>query len=467
MLFNSFTFVAFFAVVYCVYLALQRHLRWQNALLLVASYIFYGAWDWRFLLLLLLSTVIDFELGRRLAQTDEPRARKRLLLLSLLVNLGILGFFKYFNFFQDNAIALLNAAGLSASPFALDVVLPVGVSFYTFQSLSYTIDIYWRKLQPARSLADYALFVAFFPQLVAGPIERAAVLVPQVERARSINASHVHAGVALILWGYFKKVVVADNVSLVADQVFNNHTRHTGLDLVLGALAFTLQIYGDFSGYTDIARGIAKLMGFELMLNFRIPYLASSPSDFWERWHISLSSWLRQYVYIPLGGNRGGSVATHRNLMLTMLIGGLWHGAAWNFVLWGAYHGVALVLYRLFDRVGDTPHRPVRQALRVAFMFCITVCGWILFRCHSMDQIVHVATHIGIRSSSHSAELFTTLLYCALPVIAVETFMHKRGDLLALANAPLPIRVPLYTLLLLSIALFGSRESSEFIYFQF
>ncbi len=467
MLFNSFTFVAFFVVVYGAYLALRRHLRWQNTMLLLASYVFYGAWDWRFLLLLQLSTVIDYGIGRALGNAESEIARNRLLWLSLVVNLGILGFFKYFNFFQENAVALLRLAGLEISPYALNVVLPVGVSFYTFQSLSYTIDIYWRRMQPARSLADYALFVAFFPQLVAGPIERAAVLLPQVERPRTITAAQAHAGLGLILWGYFKKVVVADNVSVIADQVFNDYTQQAGLDLLIGALAFTLQIYGDFSGYTDIARGIAKLMGFELMLNFRLPYFASSPSDFWERWHISLSSWLREYVYIPLGGNRSGASGTYRNLMLTMLIGGLWHGAAWNFVLWGGYHGLALVLYRVFDRRGDVPNAPIRHAARVLLMFCITVGGWILFRCQSMEQILHFATHMGVGTSAHTTALLSTVLWCAAPVLAVELVMHVRRDLLVLVHSPLPLRVSLYAMLLLAIAFYGSRAASEFIYFQF
>jgi len=466
-LFNSFSFVAFFALVYGVYLALQRHLRWQNALLLVASYVFYGMWDWRFLLLLLLSTVVDFGIGRALSNTESEQIRRRLIWLSLVVNLGILGFFKYFNFFQDNAVALLRLTGLNVSPFAISVILPVGVSFYTFQSLSYTIDVYRRRIRSASSLQDYALFVAFFPQLVAGPIERASVLLPQVEHPRTIDSTHVHAGIGLILWGYFKKVVVADNVAVVADQVFNGYQQQSGLDLVIGALAFTLQIYGDFSGYTDIARGLAKLLGFDLMLNFRLPYFASSPSDFWERWHISLSSWLREYVYIPLGGNRGGSFTTYRNLMLTMLIGGIWHGAAWNFVLWGGYHGVALVLYRLFDRRGDVPTERLRHVVRVALMFCITVGGWILFRCQSAEQIFHFATHMGLSTSEHTLGLSTTVLVCTAPVLAVELAMQNRRDLLVLVNTPLPIRVPLYSALLLSIAFYGSRAASEFIYFQF
>jgi len=389
-LFNSTAFFVFFAVVYAAYLLLQRRLRLQNALLLVASYLFYGYWDWRFLSLIAISTLVDFVIGRALGRTDERAVggqRRRLLLaISVVVNLAILGFFKYFNFFASSLVEVLSAFGAHADLVTLNIVLPVGISFYTFQTMSYTIDVYRGRLQPTDSLLDFAVFVAFFPQLVAGPIERAVNLLPQVGRPRRITAAQVDSGLFLILWGLYKKVVVADNAALIANAVFNDYASHTGLDILLGVIAFSVQIYGDFSGYSDIARGVARLMGFELMVNFRLPYFAVNPSDFWLRWHISLSSWLRDYLYISLGGNRTGRLLTYRNLLVTMLLGGLWHGAAWNFIVWGAYHGVILALYRAFERrpAHENPwggeHRYAVVLAKMGLMFALTLLGWLFFR---------------------------------------------------------------------------------------
>ncbi len=466
MLFNSFVFLGFFAAFYPVYLLLQRAHRVQNYWLLAASYVFYGYWDVRFLLLLIGSTTADYFIGRAMGTTERAAARKRLLVASLVVNLGVLGFFKYFNFFEASFVALLRSLGIAADPIALSVVLPVGVSFYTFQSIGYIVDVYRGHVAPIRRIDDYALFVAFFPQLMAGPISRAPHLIPQVATPRRIEAAQVHAGLALILLGFFKKVVVADNVAVVADAVFNHHDQYHGLDLALGALAFTVQIYGDFSGYSDIARGLAKLLGFELMVNFRLPYFAASPSEFWQRWHISLSTWLRDYLYIPLGGNRGGELRTIRNLMLTMVLGGLWHGAAWNFVLWGAFHGVLLVLYRRFGGAQVESIWPVRM-VQVALMFSLTVIGWVLFRATSFEQIVHFFSHAGLERSAETPWLAERVLWCALPLFAIELLQHVRGDLLAFAKVWLPVRVGVYSAMFLAIVVFAAREQTEFIYFQF
>jgi alginate O-acetyltransferase complex protein AlgI len=466
-LFNSFVFLGFFAAFYPVYLALGSRVRIQNYWLLAASYVFYGYWDLRFLALLLLSTLVDYTIARAIDATADPVARKRLLLGSIAANLGVLGFFKYFGFFADNFMALAHALGLEVSPITLEVVLPVGVSFYTFQSLAYVIDVYRRQSPAFRRLADFAVFVAFFPQLMAGPIERARHLLPQVLGPRRVSAAQAHAGVYLVLWGFFKKVVIADNAGAIANRVFDGYTGYTGLDLVLGAIAFTLQIYGDFSGYSDIARGLAKLLGFDLMVNFKLPYVSETPSEFWQRWHISLSLWLRDYLYIPLGGNRLGEAKTLRNLMLTMLLGGLWHGAAWNYVLWGAFHGALLVGYRRFDRAAARPRGLALRALRVALMFGFVCVGWILFRARSFEQIVYFLSHLGTATSAATAELAAPLLACAAALAAVETLQHVRGDLLAAARLPLPVRVSAYTALLFGIALFAMHEPTEFIYFQF
>ncbi len=474
MIFNSWVFLAFFSIVYTLYLLTRRHLRLQNLVLLVASYVFYGFWDWRFLSLLFASTVIDFFAGRAMAASQDERRRRLFLAVSMSANLGMLGFFKYFNFFAESTTALLNALGMQADFITLNILLPAGISFYTFQTMSYGIDIYRRKLQPTQRFLDFMLFVSFFPHLVAGPIMRATALLPQFTRKRHIRVDQVNAGLFLILWGYFKKVVVADNLAVTANNVFNNYQNYQGMDLLLGILAFTFQIYGDFSGYTDIARGISKLMGFELNLNFNLPYLAANPSDFWERWHISLSSWLRDYLYIPLGGNRCGSVRTYRNLFLTMLLGGLWHGAAWNFVVWGAYHGLILCAFRRLDPYPEhlREHRTVGDSLRlaakVAFMFMLTVIGWVIFRSGSLEQIAYMLTHVGFgdRTWTTVSTLWRMMVLIS-PLLLVQGYQYFSKDLLILSKWKPLARVPVYAFLLLAIILLGSRQTTEFIYFQF
>ena len=343
MLFNSQVFLIFFVVVYGLYRLLPH--RWQNVLLLVSSYFFYGWWDWRFLTLIFLSTVIDYIAGGIIYSAGpNQRRRKAAVVVSMTSNLVILGFFKYFNFFADNLSAVLQYAGLPAFTRHLNIILPVGISFYTFQAMSYALDIYRGHLKPARSFLNFATFVAYFPQLVAGPIERASNLLPQIENPRTITRAGIESGAWLIFWGLFKKCVIADNLAVLVDGVFGA-TGATGATSLLALYAFAFQILCDFSGYSDIARGLARWMGVELMLNFNNPYAALNPKDFWSRWHISLSSWLRDYLYIPLGGNRKGRRRTYINLALTMLLGGLWHGAAWTFVTWGAFHGLLLVIY--------------------------------------------------------------------------------------------------------------------------
>ena len=475
MLFNSLVFLAFFIVVYAAYLLLNRHYKAQNRLLLVASYVFYGYWDWRFLSLIAISTVIDYGVGLILSRSESPRKRKWLLFLSVFANLGLLGFFKYFNFFADSFAGLLGMFGMDAGYVTLNIVLPVGISFYTFQTMSYTIDIYHRKIEPTRSFLDFALFVSFFPQLVAGPIERAVNLLPQVSHPRKIKKSQVNAGIFLILWGYFKKVVIADNMAVIAAQIFNGYTNYQGLDILIGILAFTVQIYCDFSGYSDIARGLAKIMGFDLMVNFKLPYFALNPSDFWLRWHVSLSSWLRDYLYIPLGGNKGGTAATQRNLALTMLLGGLWHGAAWHFVIWGAFHGLILALYRVFDRHPEHEdpwsgkYSYARILSKMLLMFILTLIGWVIFRASTIHQIWYMLTNVfyGWTWSPESLELGYRLLFFSLPLILIQIYQYQKKDLLAPVKFPALIKYSLYTFFLLWIFIFGVREATEFIYFQF
>ncbi|MEB3358128.1 MAG: MBOAT family O-acyltransferase, partial [Synechococcales bacterium] len=410
---------------------------------------------------------------RRLGQTDAPRQRKALLIVSIVSNLSILAGFKYFNFFIESFADLLSLVGLQPNYPSLGIILPVGISFYTFQTLSYTIDVYRRTLAPATNFLDFALFVAFFPQLVAGPIERAATLLPQISTPRRICWSQVNAGLFLILWGYFKKLVIADNLASTVEEVFEDYTAYQGLDITVAALAFTVQIYGDFSGYSDIARGLAKLMGFELMLNFRLPYFALTPSDFWARWHISLSTWFRDYVYIPLGGNRQGTLLTYRNLAITMLLCGLWHGAAWNFVLWGAFHGLLLIGYRSVRApllaIAKSPHPWAGWVLlgQMGVMFGLTTIGWILFRATSMEQIAYMLTHLGWQPSAVSAEFVGDLVFFSAPLLVVQLCQYLSQDLLILTKLPAWGRIPLYGLMLAWMVIFSDRSPSEFIYFQF
>lgn len=473
MLFNSRTFLAFFAAVYPAYLALDGKRRAQNLLLLAASLVFYGFWDWRFLGLLALSSGIDFVTAQKIRDTNDPKRKKALLIASLGMNLTVLGFFKYFNFFAASTVAGLGAFGLHVPAPALSIALPVGISFYTFQAMSYCIDVYRGDLEPTRSPLDYALFIAFFPHLVAGPIQRPVVLLPQMAKDRTLDWSQIHAGLFLIVWGYLKKVVIADNMARIANPIFDHWQDHQGLDVVVAALAFTFQIYGDFSGYSDIARGLSKLMGFELLLNFRLPYFALNPTDFWQRWHVSLSTWLRDYLYIPLGGNRGSGRATYRNLFLTMLLGGLWHGAAWNYVLWGAYHGSILVLYRLFDR--NPEHQDpwsgrfsrARVIGKMALMFGFTVIGWVIFRSRTAGQALGMLTRMGVGMSASTRDLFATFAFFVIPLLGVQIWQYRSGDLLVMTRAKPAVLGIAYGLMLTAILLFGVRDSVEFIYFQF
>ncbi len=475
MLFNSFIFVIFFILVLILYFSFSRKYRIQNYILLVASYVFYGYWDYRFLFLIFVSSIVDYFVGLKVFSETNQKKRKFFLLVSMCVNLGFLGFFKYFNFFADSLVDFLMLFGMKPDMPTLNIILPVGISFYTFQTMSYTIDIYRKKLEPIKDFPDFLLFVSFFPQLVAGPIERAVNLLPQIIQPRKITIDQVKAGLFLVVWGYYKKVVIADNVAAISDQIFNGYTNYHGLDLLIGVLAFTFQIYCDFSGYSDIARGISKLLGFELMVNFRLPYFALNPSDFWLRWHISLSSWLRDYLYIALGGNRKGSIMTYRNLSLTMLLGGLWHGASWNFVLWGAFHGLILVIYRLFDRNPEHEdpwggqYSKIRILSKMALMFVLTMIGWVLFRAHTIDQIIYFFTQISVFTEDiyQTRSLLGNLLFFIIPLVIIQIVQYRSRNLLILTTYKPVIQGLIYGYMLIWIVVFNVRESVEFIYFQF
>lgn len=476
MLFNSLQFAAFFAVVYSAYLMLSH--RWQNRMLLVASYVFYGAWDYRFLSLLMLSTVVDYFAARGIEDSPSPTVRRVLIWVSLGFNLTLLGFFKYFGFFVESMEQLLSYFMDDVSLLRLNIVLPVGISFYTFQTMSYTIDVYRRDLKASRSLLDFALFVSLFPQLVAGPIERATHLLPQVQAPRRVTWEGISEGIYLTLWGLFLKVFVADNLSGIANAVYNLDHTPNGAATMVATYAFAFQIYGDFAGYSNIARGISKMMGFDLMVNFNLPYFAVNPSDFWRRWHISLSTWLRDYLYIPLGGNRQGGWYTYRNLWLTMLIGGLWHGAAWNFIIWGAYQGGMLAIHRYFEPVLKRVLSPKNALLSVVFkvaiiliFFQFTCIGWLIFRARSAEQIGEMlwslASPYTLTGAGDYAAEWLKIALVAGPVMLVHLWQYLAKDLMVVHRSHWLVRGLFYYFLIMMILLFGVYGGDEFIYFQF
>lgn len=393
MLFNSLSFFGFIAIILVIYPRLR--LRGQNIFLLIASYVFYGYWDWRFIFFLFTSTVVDFWVGTRLDATSSQRDRKLLLLFSIGVNLGILGFFKYFNFFIDSLASIITAFGAEPHLPLLRLILPIGISFYTFKTMTYTIDVYRRKIAPTHGFVAYALFVSFFPQLLAGPIERASNLLPQISLSREITKQKILRGLNLILLGYFKKIAIADTLAPMVGKMFDAPSEMSSGQLWTGVYAYAFQIYGDFSGYTDIARGIICILGFESMENFNAPYLSRSITEFWQRWHISLSTWFRDYLYIPLGGNRKGRARTYVNLTITMFLCGLWHGAAWTFVLWGLIHGFYLVVHRII-RKGYNPNLAwpktlfgwVTDIIKIVSIFHVIALTWVLFRASSVENAV-------------------------------------------------------------------------------
>ena len=476
MLFNSVDFALFFLIVLGLYWALPH--RWQNVMLLAASYFFYGWWDWRFLSLILFTTGINYTAGlmigpgdERLTETDAGR-RKLWLWVAVVGSLAPLAVFKYYGFFADSLTDLLEALHIHVSRPTLSLILPIGISFYTFQAMSYTIDVYRRHIQPTRRPLEFALFVSFFPQLVAGPIERASNLLPQILGRRVFSTPQFYEGLRLIFWGLFKKVYVADNLARVVDPIFAEGHTPTGMEAICGVVAFAFQIYCDFSGYSCIARGTAACLGIKLMRNFDLPYIARHPRELWRRWHISLSTWLRDYLYIPLGGNRHGRWRTYGNVMITMLLGGLWHGAAWHFVVWGAYHGALLVIHRAIS----PPPRPARVGLasgaavvlKVAAMFLLTCIGWLLFRSQSMAQALDMArAALTLRGGGDLALLKPLLLYAG-PIVLAEAVLRllaARG-IESAARVPACARCVAYAVLFYLLAFHGAAAQS-FIYFQF
>lgn len=477
MIFHSIDFVLFFLLVTAAYWRMPQ--RGQNVLLLVSSYVFYGYVHPWFLILIGTSTVIDYGAAR--GMEAWPERRTRFLWVSIISNFGMLGFFKYFNFFAENVAEVLASVGLSVSPPMLRILLPVGISFYTFQAMSYTIDVYRGELRARRSLLDVAVFISFFPHLVAGPIQRASFLLPQVESTRRFSIEQARSGFLLICWGFFKKLVIADNVGVIANKVFALADPSFPI-LWAGVFAFAIQIYADFSAYTDIARGTSRWLGFELTENFDHPYMARTPSDFWRRWNISLSSWFRDYVYVPLGGSRAGELAWARNVMITFLLSGLWHGASWNYVLWGLYHGLLLILTRAHTIlrpasslrwVPSASPRPLVIGLQVAGMFVLTNIGWLLFRETSLEAIARDLTLSPFAASSldrwTGLYLFLLAFVYSIPLWVQSIWVEVVGRV-EHATVTWPRIVwqgAACGLAFAAILVLRSTTSLDFIYFQF
>jgi alginate O-acetyltransferase complex protein AlgI len=484
MLFNSFEFFIFLPVVFCLYwFVFKRSLKAQNVLLLLASYVFYGWWDWRFLSLILFSTVVDYFVGISIASSEKKSVKKGLLILSLLVNLGLLGIFKYYNFFVESWIDAWSSVGISMNANTLNIILPVGISFYTFQTLSYSIDIYRNKLKPTRNFIAFAAFVSFFPQLVAGPIERASNLLPQFFKNRTFSYEKGVTGMRMILYGLFKKVVIADNCAPYVDDIFLNYTEYSSPVLVLGAVLFAVQIYGDFSGYSDIAIGTARLFGFKLMTNFRYPYFSRNIGEFWRRWHISLSTWFRDYLYIPLGGSRGNNFQQLRNVLIIFIVSGFWHGANWTFIVWGGLHALFFIPLLFFGRnrkylnaVAEGRLFPdLREALAIAGTFLIVTFAWIFFRADSITVAVDYIRSIIIADDYTSLSTKVTYLIDIKPLFlllffffVIEWFSREREQFVGVfLEKRSVLRYSMYFVLTLFIILSFNNEATSFIYFQF
>ena len=475
MVFNSLQFVWFFLIVYAVYRALpaiasvRTAHRAQNWLLLIASYYFYAAWDYRFLALLAASTLVDYSCGLLLGRMTDQRRRRIVIWISIGFNLAMLGFFKYFNFFADNLQSLFAAIGWQLDFVTVRILLPIGISFYTFVTMSYVIDVYRRQIGPTRNLVDFAVFVAYFPHLVAGPILRATALLPQIAKPRHISRDQMRDGLWLIAWGFFQKIFVADNLAPLSSLVFSPDAHLTGVNVLLGTYAFAFQIYGDFAGYSNIARGTSKLMGIELIENFRFPYLVVTPQAFWRNWHISLSTWLRDYLYISLGGNRGSRSKTRRNLLVTMLLGGLWHGAAWTFVLWGLYQAGLLIVYRQFERAIEGLHG-VRRFAAWLVMFHLTCYGWLIFRAPSLGKLAGLMRSLVFDfapTTINVTGLLVPLLLYVTPLLVVHLVEARADDVLVVPRLRTVVRYSIYAATLYLILLFGNFGGSDFIYFQF
>lgn len=475
MLFNSLAFAIFLPIVLVLYWSLpSQHIKVRNIFILTASYVFYGMWDWRFLTLIFVSSLVDFVVGLQLYKTNRPALRKILLTSSLIVNLGLLGFFKYYGFFAESFIRFLNLFGIQENIHTLNIILPVGISFYTFQTLSYTIDIYRRQIQPTRDPIAFFAFVSFFPQLVAGPIERAKSLLPQFERQRCFDMDEAKDGSRQILWGLFKKIVIADNLGWHVDTIYGNYADFHGIELAMGTVYFAFQIYCDFSGYSDIAIGTARLFGFQLSRNFAYPYFSRDIAEFWRRWHISLSSWFRDYLYIPLGGSRTSRARRIQNILLTFTISGFWHGANWTFIAWGLLNGLCYIPAMLANKhrhhtntiAAEQFFPSLRETAQVASTLLIVLFSWIFFRSNSMTDAIQFIEYMVTKDWIVYPEFKKSMIYVVV-VLAAEWLQRSKQHVLQIQHLPRWIRWGIYYVIIYMIFMYGNTGHVPFIYFQF
>ena len=482
MLFNSLEFSLFLPLVFAIYWLLNNTSRAiQNLFLVGASYFFYGWWDWRFLFLILMSTLVDYFIGQQIEKSTSDKSSKALLITSLVVNLGVLFFFKYFNFFLDSFTQAFTMFGQSFEASRLNIILPVGISFYTFQTLSYTIDVYRKKMKAEKSIINFAAYVSFFPQLVAGPIERATNLIPQFSVKKKFDYDLAKSGMQLMLWGFFKKIVIADNCAVFANMIFNNHADYGWHSLILGALFFTFQIYGDFSGYSDIAIGTARLFGFNLMRNFAFPYFSRDIAEFWRRWHISLSTWFRDYLYIPLGGSRGGTSQKIKNTFIIFIVSGFWHGANWTYLVWGALNAFYFLPLLLMNKnrnnieiVGNGSFFiGIRDLINILTTFSLTVIAWIFFRAETITQALEIIKGIfsfvdGKVDFQFTNKVWLVLGYLSFFLLIEWVGREKQNPIEFRRKIPKAILYIFYLILAIVILdNFGNSASQEFIYFDF
>ena len=474
MLFNSIEFAIFFPIIFILYfLFFNKNIRYRNLFIICISYFFYAMWDWRFLSLIIISSIADYLIGFKIYESKDEKTRKGFLLLSVIINIGILGFFKYFNFFTDSLLSLFELFGWTYSYKRLNIILPVGISFYTFQTLSYTLDIYRKRLTPTKDITSFFAFVGFFPQLVAGPIERAKDLLPQFHKISKVSYNSIRSGLILITIGLFKKIVIADRLAIYVDSCYANIDQANGIPMLIAIIFFAFQLYLDFSAYSDIAIGIARTLGFNLSTNFKRPYLSISFSDFWKRWHISLSSWFKDYVYISLGGNKVNKTKMFRNIFIVFLLSGLWHGASWNFVIWGALNGLFLLLF-------DTHinQRIKFKLLKHIFIFTSWALSLVFFRAQTFNEAINVFSNINLSNTSNiysmglnNSEIHFTF-WLLISYMAIEYINEKKGNLInIITNQKMLIRFTFYLLLILSIIFLGAYgvgfNDTNFIYFQF
>jgi len=478
MLFNSIDFAIFLPIVFILYwFVANKNLKFQNFLIVIASYLFYGWWDWRFLSLILFSTLVDYTIGRRLLNEESQRKRKILLWISILVNLGFLGFFKYYNFFLDNFITAFSFFGTPINAQGLNIILPVGISFYTFQTLSYTIDVYKRKLEPTKDFIAFTAFVSFFPQLVAGPIERATNLLPQFYKKRIFDNDKAIDGIYLIIWGLFKKVVIADSCAIYTNEIFANYENMNSISLLLGAIYFAFQIYGDFSGYSDIAIGTSKLFGIDLMTNFKFPYFSRDIAEFWRRWHISLSTWFRDYLYIPLGGSKGSKMQSFRNIFIIFIVSGFWHGANWTFIIWGVLNALYFIPIFLIkknrknlDTVAQGKTFPnFSELISVLITFFLVVIGWVFFRADNITIALKYIKKLFSFDFHNAVQYLSIERYAPELMILISIFIivewNSREKEHPFFGKWINLKLVLTILGIITLGIYS--DVTDFIYFQF